>query len=289
MHPHSPYYQFHSNQPQQSCLPATPFIQSQPTTSPHSTPVRHFGWDLFQQPKQVVSLAQDDPYSCNFIGQLQGSYEIDSISGTDFLTVIVPETNEMKQPYAIVRRVCDDGEALPDQFIYEEQMRFILRDAKGNVVAMMPKGINMKHNIKWELRDGREALWRRSGDVCFSLVSVDALSSCSRRNSISSVYSTTPSVLCNSLDNADQGIRGVIRPELLQTVNVSASPCSSRQSNPWTEKLFRDKTNFSLAREEISDVQADTASKKTAQEDRLFEQIKTYCIQSPCLMKRVMI
>jgi len=50
--------------------------------------------------------------------QLQGSYEIETEAGIDQVSVIIPAVSEEEQ-YAIVRSVCNDGEALPDQFIYQ--------------------------------------------------------------------------------------------------------------------------------------------------------------------------
>merc|ERR1719285_697347 len=179
---------------------------------------------MFQQSQQSVSPTPtwDDPYSCNFIGQLVGCYEIDSFSGYDQVSLIVPEVSNIEQRYAIVRRACDDGEALPDQFVYEEKARFVLCSADGKVIAVMPKGINMKHFIKWNKKDGSEAIWRRIGNVAFSLVSVEALSSCSRRNSICSLYSTASSAVCsNSVVAQDiENVRHLIRPELRHLYNM---------------------------------------------------------------------
>jgi len=140
----------------------------------------------------------DDSYRCNFSGQFAKNYEIDSPSGCHHVSVVVPEVTDIEQQYAIVRRVCDDGETLPDQYIYEEQLRFTLCLTVGKMDAMMPKGINMKHSVKWEKRDGSEVIWRRVGKVFFSLVSLDTLF---RQNSISRMYSATSStLLCNSVD-----------------------------------------------------------------------------------------
>jgi len=283
---------------------------------------------MFQQSQQSVAppRTQDDPYRCNFIGQLAGSYEIDSPSGCDHVSLIVPAVSETEQPYAIVRRVCSDGEALPDQFIYEGKVHFTLCATDGKVVAVMPKGINMKHFVKWEKQDGSEVTWRRIGEVVFSLVSVEALSSCSRRNSISSVYSTTSSaVFSNSVDAHDaENFQHLVRPELRHLYNKQ--PVFSRrktstlsQANtlnslytteemyqaeenkqypsrtwsmpevPWTEKLHQDQKNLRTHERELKNnkvLYADGLS-STAKEEKLFEQIKAHCIMNPSLLKRV--
>jgi len=161
MYPQTPSFQLQSPHPSQFTLPASPFVQSHPIISPKNNPSLHFGLDLLHQGKRVIgptSVGQDDPYCCKFIGQLQGSYEIDSSSGVDLVSVIVPEVTNIMRPYAIVRRVCDDGEALPDQFIFDEQSRFTLRTAKDDVVAIMRKGRSMRYNIIWESKDGFETV-----------------------------------------------------------------------------------------------------------------------------------
>jgi len=326
-------YQPHSSQPQQLLTQqmsriTPPYTElPQPTSSPEN-PANHFIWSMFQQSQQSVSppQIQDDPYRCNFIGQLAGRYEIDSPSGCDYVSLIVPSVFETEQPYAIVRRVCNDGEALPDQFIYEGKARFTLCATDGKVVAVMPKGINMKHFVKWEKQDGSEVTWRRTGGVVFSLVSVEALSSCSRRNSISSVYSTASSaVFSNSMDAHDvENVQRLIRPELqhlynkqgvfaprktstlsqantlnslytteeMSQVEENKQYSSRTYSMPevlWTEKLHQDQKNLRTHERQLKKHQVlhTDGLSSTAKEEKLFEQIKAHCIMNPSLLKRV--
>merc|ERR1719233_106765 len=176
------------------------------------------GWNLNQAIVPSLTLNDDMVYNCNFLGQLQGSYEIETPAGQDQVSVSVPTVSESEVPYAIVRRVCNDGEALPDQFIYQEQNRFTLRSVNGNVDAELRRGSNMKHTVKWENSvNGSQIVWRRKGEVTFNLVSADSLTS-SRRNSISSVAtaSTAISSSVNSPLVAPHGMPMQIRPELLQ-------------------------------------------------------------------------
>jgi len=297
------------------------------TTSPDN-PANHFNWSMSQQSQQSVSPpgSQDDPYSCNFVGQLAGNWEIDSPSGCDHVSLIMPEISEIEQPYAIVRRVCDDGEALPDQFIYEEKLRFTMRTADGKVIAMMPKGINMKHFVKWEKKDGSEVIWRRTGDLVFSLVPVGALSSCSRRNSISSVYSTaSSSIYCNSMNTQDINVHHLVRPELRYQCNmepvfeprnastlIEATPWNSVHTTeemyqleieknnpgsrssipglPWTEKQYQDQNNLKTPDREVKNPQVLLSPNRlnsTAKEDELLEQIKAYCKMNPSLLDKI--
>jgi len=322
-------YQPQCSQPQQLLtqqMPyATPLYTEPPqyTTSPKN-PANHFNWSVSQQSQQSVSpiRTQDDPYSCNFIGQLAGSYKIDSPTGCDHVSLIVPEVSEIAQPYAIVRRVCDDGEALPDQFIYEEKLRFTMCTTDGNVVAMMPKGINMKHCVKWEKKDGSEVIWRRTGEVVFSLVSVGAFSNCSRRNSISSAYSTASSAIySNSVDTQDINVHPPMRPELRYLCNnkpvftprktctlIEANPLNSiytteemyqlereknypstRSSMPGLEKQYHDQNNLKTQEQEDKSDQVlfSNGLSSTAKEEELLEQIKAWCIMSPSLLEKV--
>jgi len=272
------------------------------------SPGQHFGSHVFQP-----SPLRDDPYRCNFLGQLAGSYEIHTSSGVDNVSVIVPDVSEIEKPYAIVRRVCDDGEALPDQFIYEEQLCFSLCSAEREVHGWLPKGINMKYSVKWNLKNGGEVIWRRTKEVVFSLVSVDSLSCCSRRNSINSMYSSTStSAVSHTADTQDQdGIRNLIRPELrqmckpqphpvyepLRTAGVSPNEKSDYPqedtrgirsshfgSTVMEKKQVGDESNRSYESGEAYSQQV-VALKLT--EDKLFAQIKNECMRCPSLLKRL--
>jgi hypothetical protein len=91
-----------------------------------------------------LALENEVFYNCNFVGQLQGTWEIDTGAGQDQVKIIVPTVRAEEEQYAIVRRVCDDGDALPDQFIYDEPTRFTLCTVNGNVEAFLRKGSNMR-------------------------------------------------------------------------------------------------------------------------------------------------
>jgi len=143
--------------------------------------------------------------------------------GIDRINVIVPRVPDGERPHAIVRQVCNDCEALPDQFIYEEISCFNLCSTDGHVEGVMVKGMNMKYHVEWTMNDGSKTIWKRNGKVVFNLVSVDSLvPPSSRRGSISSVCSLS-SIMSNSvgpheLDTNHHGVLGLsgynIRPEL---------------------------------------------------------------------------
>jgi len=300
-----------------------PYMKPQPSKTSLKNPENHFSWSIFQQSQQSPSTLED-PYSCNFIGQLAGSYEIDSHSCCDHVSVIVPEVSDIEQPYAIVRAVCNDGEALPDMFIWEEKVRFNLCSTDGKVVAVMPKGINMKHFIKWKKKDDSEVIWRRTGNVVFSLVTVD-VSSCSRRDSICSVYSTASStILNNSVCAAEiENVRNHIRPELRYLCNMQPVLTPQKttlcQANPlnWgcsmeemyhvkrnkhypstasimpelerSEKLYQVQKNLETQEMGVKSEKVLPANvlRSMAQEEKLFQEIKAHCNMNPSLLKRV--
>jgi len=252
-----------------------------------STPVSHspqLGWNVNPAIVPSLTLNDDMVYNCNFLGQLQGSYEIETPAGQDQVSVIVPTVSESEVPYAIVRRVCSDGEALPDQFIYQEENRFTLCSVNGNVDAELRRGSNMKHTVKWENSlNGRQIVWRRKGEVTFNLVSADSLTS-SRRNSISSV--TTASTAISSCVNSPlvgpHGMPMQIRPELLQQSGLSQSR-PTLASTPFlgsyaSNESFQPSFNN---QETSADAEIDN------QEQAMFELIKAHCVGNSSLLKRM--
>jgi len=334
MHKRRTPFQTQSLQPDQyptprMSLPTTPYLE--PTPQPELPPIQqsvplrlyqepteqhnnsqmvshgqHFGRHVFQQ-----ALQQDDPFRCNFIGQLTGSYEIHSSTGVDKVSVIVPNSTEIEESYAIARTVCDDGEALPDQFIFEEQQYFTLRSVDRQVHAVMQKGINMKHFVKWKYMDGLEVIWQRT-EVVFSMVSVDALSSCSRRPSISSLYSTpSTSVVSHSIDATDKdGVRNLIRPELRQMCSTPTHPVyEPRRASQSTDEKSDYQMEDSQKMKHVSAIShfSDTSVKEkllrdesmksgeaysqqlasSISEERLFAQIKADCLRCPSLLRRL--
>jgi len=91
-----------------------------------------------------------DPYSCHYLGQLEGHYQTDGLSS---------ECIEIKLAYkdcvnyAIVHRE-SSGKKVPDLHIYDETTRFRLCSDTGDMKAVMPKGLPMKYSIKWFTKNG---------------------------------------------------------------------------------------------------------------------------------------
>jgi len=256
-----------------------------------STPLSHSpqlqGWNVNHQPViPSLTLNDDMVYSCNFLGQLQGNYEIETPAGQDQVSVIVPTLSENEVQYAIVRIVCSDGEALPDQFIYQEPDRFTLCSVNGNVDAELRRGCNMKHTVKWEnTHNGSQIVWRRKGEVTFNLVSVDSLAS-SRRNSISSV-ATASTVLSSCVNSPLMGPNRMpmqIRPELLQHNAASFQCRPTLMSTPSGGSCVSNESfqpSFSNHQEYSADCEMDN------QEQAMFELIKAHCVGNSSLLKRM--
>jgi len=256
-----------------------------------STPLSHSpqlqGWNVNHQPViPSLTLNDDMVYNCNFLGQLQGNYEIETPAGQDQVSVIVPTVSENEVQYAIVRIVCSDGEALPDQFIYQAPDRFTLCSVNGDVDAELKRGCNMKHTVKWEnTHNGSQIVWRRKGEVTFNLVSVDSLTS-SRRNSISSV-ATASTVLSSCVNSPLIGPNSMpmqIRPELLQH-NAAAFQCTPALMNTPSGGSYVSNESFQPSFTNIQEYSADVEMDN--QEQAMFELIKAHCVGNSSLLKRM--
>jgi hypothetical protein len=253
------------------------------------TPLSHSpqitSWNGNHQSVPPMTLDNELVYNCNFLGQLQGNYEIETHEGPDQVSVIVPTVVEGQETYAIVRRVCSDGEALPDQLIYQESNRFILCGMSGNVEAVFKRGSNMRHTVIWEsAHDGSLNVWRRKGGVTFNLVSVESLA-LQRRNSISSVgtTSTATSSYAEKPLIEPNGMPMYIRPELLQKNSIHQSRPFLTNSNSSVSHGSNEGFDATLKNNEAST----TDAQNDPQEDTMFELIKAHCVSNSSLLKRV--
>jgi len=236
-----------------------------------------------QAPIPPLTLDNDMVYNCNFLGQLQGNYEVETSDGQDQVNVIVPLLGDDEKQYAIVRRVCSDGEALPDQFIHQEPTQFTLCSVSPmgeNVVAIFRRGSSMKHTVKWEnVLDGSQIVWRRKGEVTFNLVTADSLAP-SRRNSISSV-GTAFSSCVNSPLIGPNGMPMNIRPELLQH-NVA------QQNRPVLGHGYSNDSHVSNVSSDQNMVNVSQPNGESdLQEEAMFELIKAHCVGNSSLLKRM--
>jgi len=230
-----------------------------------------------------LTLEDDSVYKCNIVAQLQGNWEIDTPVGPDQVSVVLPNIAAGEEQYALVRRVCSDGDALPDQFIYEEVDRFTLCSMDENVEAVLMKGMNMKHSVNWEdVNGGGPMIWQRKGEVSFNLVHIESREP-SRRNSISSV-GTTSTNLSSCVESQIIGPDGVpmrIRPELLQQNFTSQRPfiLNSPALRSYTpNENYQPGNNLTIT---------NPATKSNPQQNALFELIKAHCLRNPALLKKV--
>jgi len=104
---------------------------------------------MHQHVTQRSSLNDDILYSCNYVAQLQGNYETETSEGRVHLSVIMAKVTDQEKQYAIVHRVSNNGNALPEKFIQSELSGFNLYSAIGNLEGVFKKGSNMKHSVNW--------------------------------------------------------------------------------------------------------------------------------------------
>jgi len=228
-----------------------------------------------------ASLDNDTLYDCKIIAQLQGNYQIETMTGSVHISVILPEVTEQDDQYAIVHRVDSDAKDLADQFIYEEPFWFTLNSASGNLLGVLRKGSNMKHSINWQNSgDDSYTIWRRKGKVEFNIVQVEPKV---RRSSISSVrtVSTSP-VVTSSVDTPMHGVDDNplrIRPELLQQRAPLFFPLyPNGHYLPTTENMQPNFDSFGLGVPSV---------KSEQQQEELFELIKAQCSANPILFNKV--
>jgi len=225
----------------------------------------------------IIQQSEDILYSCTFIAQLQGSYEMETSTGTVQVSVILPKVYELAEQYAKVKLVSNDGSALGEKFIYNELSCFQLCSANRKVEGVLMKGSNMKHSVEWwNAEDQSWSIWRRNRNVSFNLVQVDPNS---RRNSLSSVctVSTCP-IVPYAIDTSAIGIDENpmrIRTELLQPKRPVFLNRSSTGPYSQTVSLQSNSNKFVLDGQSEQDP------------EKMFKHIKAQCEKNAILFKKV--
>jgi len=221
-----------------------------------------------------------DPYSCNFLAQLEGTYETGL---TDAKQVQVELADDAQ--YANVRRPDEEGELVVAQLIYEDEKRFTLCSRNGFVLAVMLKGEDMRRSVTWYSNDGSQVVWNRTRDVTFKLVSVTP--ELSRRNSFVSIVSGISQMSCSqaSLNEIVSDERMHIRPELRTQEDLSREKAEiegqQRRLSP------EEPNNLSFVESPLIKCTSPTASETKLTEDELFDQLKRYCRKFPSLLEKV--
>lgn len=263
--------------------PMSIYNYSSQCTTPHMTSPQVHCLNV-SPPSMLPPLTLDNDllYNCHYIGQLQGSYEIETPQGPDQVSVFVPNLNDEDEQYALVRRVCSDGEALPDQFVNEKLGMFTLCSADGTEEAFLMKGNNMRHTVNWKCpNNGSQIVWRRKGDVTFNLVHVDSLTSSGRSSICSTGSSTTgSSYSCGSKGSAPNGIPFHIRPELLYQSYIPSSRPALPIGTAY-EGLSSQNSQQKLNGPDAISIGSDD------EEQAIFELIKAHCEVNACLLKKM--
>jgi len=85
-----------------------------------------------------------DPYSCEFLSQLQGGYETETCE----INVVVSPVSRWQKQHAIVQRLSsDDQSPLLNQLVYDEGLYFRLCSSDGQGIAVMEKGMSMHVSV----------------------------------------------------------------------------------------------------------------------------------------------
>jgi len=240
-------------------------------------------------------------YRCNFVGQLQGSYEVEVTGRVDIVKVSLPELDKGEQQYAIARWIHKDPKAFPDKYVIEEYSNFRLCSNDGTEDATMVKGMNMKVSIEWTMKDGSKMIWRRTSDVVFDMFSFVDLNS--RRGSFSSVCSFSSAVSINTgwKHELAMGHHGNTGCEFIQSeIRVDDKAPQYNITFLEGEKLEEQKKTFTLATPITIVIPPETifsCSNSITQcsscyvsgnDDEYLRNIQKLCIENPSIMKQMM-
>jgi len=224
--------------------------------------------------------------SCYFLKQLEGSYWIETLAAPDQVTVFVTRVREGSEQYAIVRRICGNGDALHDQFIYQESTHFILCSWNGNVEAFLMKGSKISHSVMWEdADDGTLNVWWRKEKISSNLVHVDSLTS-SLRNSACSAGSSTD-VSCG-IETRGLGLSilpHAVQPELLQQSNFSQIKTIAKKIPSKASFASDNGSQRNLHNQNSNPLSLNANSDH--EEQAMFELIKAHCMGNSSLRKKM--
>jgi len=220
------------------------------------------------------NLSPCDPYTCNFLAQLEGSYE-KKTSQIELIQVELVSDGDLQ--YGRVHRKCASGELVTEQLIKEEDTRFTLCSVDGFVLAVMVKGRIMRQSVTWYANDGSKIVWLRTGDVTFKLVTLTPEQS--RRNSLASIFSGVSQMSYSNGSHCETtaDVRMQIRPELCMRSEECEYPPRRVTKETWIRSpstSFKIRTSSILLDRRLSN-------------DELFEHFRKNCINCPSLQQRV--
>jgi len=214
-----------------------------------------------------------DPYSCNFLAQLEGTYETVLSDAKQVQVGLVDGAQ-----YANVRMQDDIGDFVVNQVIYEDEKRFRLCSLEGFILAIMLKGKDMRSSVTWYSNDGSQLVWHRSPDVTFKLVTMTP--ELSRRNSLASNFSGISQMSCSqaSANEVVSDVRMHIRPELRTQKDPDRERRRLSPEQP---------NNLSSVESPLSECKSPSTFEITLTDDELFEQLKRLCRKCPSLLEKV--
>jgi len=219
---------------------------------------------------QVVS---GDPYSCFFLGQIQGYWRIGSSEG---LLIRVVLTVDAGNEYAVVRNDNPGINSFVEQRIYDEESRFTLCSVDGYVKAVMLKGTSMRYSVTWYANDGTCVVWRREGKAVFHLR--DVTPSGSHRDSMTSELSGT-----SQMSNTSVGVT--------EQVSADSHMLISSELGSWDEcqrvqhlKLNGEHSNSGKSNPPFPSCTLEQRMSK----DTLFDLFKSHCRKHPFLLRKVL-
>jgi len=172
---------------------------------------------------------------CNFLAQLEGSWQVNGPDG-EILRIVV--TTEGDEEYAIVRRL-GAGE---DRILYDEETRFTLCSLNDDVEAVAMKGVGNMHTLTWYKNDGKSTFWGR----VYKPVTTDGLTFVSEAPEFSQASLLNHKEVSPSEVPPNEGVRtraGVCESneepvrELSSSSQVSSS-CNSVDENSPDSDLF---------------------------------------------------
>jgi len=255
-----------------SCMPPMFLSESMPATRNSS----QFGNVHFTN----SNVTSTDPYSCHFLAQLEGSYQM-GLTNAQRVQVEVSDGGQ----YANVRRQDDREELVLAQLIYEDEKRFKLCSLEGFVLAIMIKGKDMRSSVTWYSNDGSQLVWHRTRDVTFKLVTITPDQS--RRNSLASNLSGTSQMSCSQASPSEivSDVRMRIRPELRTQEDSNHEKEQSDGERPKLSLEQLDK--LSSLESQLSEGKSLSAPERKLTDDELFDQLKKCCVKCPSLLEKI--
>jgi len=208
-----------------------------------------------------------DPYSCEFLSQLQGGYQTETCE----INVVVTPSTKWRKQYAIVERVSSNNQKkLLYQLIYDEGSRFRLCSSDGQGIALMSKGVSMHLTVVWTGKDG-VIVWQRKGTVVFDFVNIVPL--------------TQPIAQLKSREISTIPTQRTMSSSDLGCVDVQMKEKSeSEQEITLKKPTLSNLTSGSTCTSEESYKRFITKAQK---EEAICEKIKSYCRVNPTLLDKL--